>query len=84
MIHVIQEYGSCSLFQEYELVVGQLENTQLRSSNIDYAGVEDELVQESEGMNSLDDLLVPDVFVAIAADKKSIETFFIIKITIGE
>ena len=35
-------------------------------------------------MNSLDDLLVPDVFVAIATDKKSIETFFIIKITIGE
>ena len=60
------------------------ENTQLRSSNIDYPGVEDELVQESDGMNSLDDFLVPDVFVAIAADKKSIETFFIIKITIGE
>ena len=55
-----KEYGSCSLFQEYGLVVGQLENTQLRLSNIDYAGVEDELVQESEGMNSLDDLLVPD------------------------
>ena len=74
-----KEFGSCSLFTTYELQVGCLKST-LRSSDV--APNPDQ--HKAAALDKLDDVthefLLPNSVCAIAADEKSIDTFWLVKI----
>ena len=60
------EYGSCTLFQEYELSVQILKETSLRSSRLES--------NSNEIVDTNTDFLLPGSFCAIAADNNSADT----------
>jgi len=66
-------YGSCNLFQTYELPTKQLKETALRSSSTC-----NEVVQTET--TSSHDFLMPNSICALAADEKSHDTVWFVQI----
>ena len=78
------DYGSCSLFEKYDLVVQQLKQTCLRSGmvGIENLGIEfDDDIDEVQKEQAASEVLVPDTVVALVADSKSHKSFYFIKTT---
>ena len=75
-----EDYGSCSLFTEYDITAKHLQQICLRSSTLERIGVE---LEEDEPVHDepAADVLLKDVVVALAAEKKARETFYLMKIT---
>ena len=79
------DYGMCALFSEYELQVKFLKKTCLCSGFESNLGID--VDEESEGSEDIahekltTGILVPGTIVALAAEKKSVDTFYLIKIT---
>ena len=69
-----KEYGSCPLFNRYDLQVGCLKETSLHSSVLPKAN---SVESNPEVVN---DFLLPGSVCAIAADRKSTDTVWFIKI----
>ena len=69
------DYGSCSLFEEYDLVVQQLKQTCLRSGmvGIENLGIEFDDDMEVQKEQAASEVLVPDTVVALVANSKSRE-----------
>ena len=70
----MKDYGSCSLFQSYELLIGGLKKIYLRSD------VEEPDLSLEIGGSKENDFIVPGTYCAVAADKSSSETFWLVKI----
>ena len=73
------DYGSCQLFEEYAIMCNHLKRNCLRSDVADSADMEDDEENDEEAEQV--DVLVATTVVALAADKKSFETFYLIEIT---
>jgi len=76
----LNEYGSCELFREFTLTCNQLNKTCLRSQFDDYTGIEKRDEGEVEEETDVNSLCIDSV-VALAASKKSLDPFYLIKIT---
>ena len=76
-----QTYGSCSLFQNYDLVVENLNKINLRL-NYDDKNINDGVERDQE-TNFHNVFLLPGSVCAIAADNKSTDNFWFVQI-IGE
>ena len=79
----LNEYGSCELFRELTLTLtcNQLNKTCLRSQfNDDYIGIEKRDEGEGEEETDVNSLCIDSV-VALAASKKSLDPFYLMKIT---
>ena len=79
----LNEYGSCELFREFTLTLtcNQLNKTCLRSQfNEDYIGIEKRDEGEGEEETDVNSLSIDSV-VALAASKKSLDPFYLMKIT---
>ena len=70
------EYGSCPLFCEYEIVIQELNKTSLRS---DFA-LEEPVITDEDDDKRVNEFLLPGSICAIAADTKSIDTVWFVKI----
>ena len=70
----MKDYGSCSLFQSYELLKGDLKKIYLRSD------VEEPDLRLEVGGSKENDFIVPGTYYTVAADKSSPETFWLVKI----
>ena len=77
----MSEYGFCQLFSEYDITTKQLNKISLRSSNIDQIGAEAVEGDDAADDNPIPEMLTKDSIVALAADKKSRATFYLLKIT---
>ena len=69
--------GSCDRFKEYSVNVGYLNKAHLRSN-------EAEFVPSNDDNDNVNSFLTPESIVAIAADKKSIDTIWFIKVIEAE
>ena len=69
-------YGSCSNFEEYNLLVGTLNKVNLRASEIVEIDASDDLTDEDENI----DFIFPDSIVVVPADEKSLDTVWFIKV----
>jgi hypothetical protein len=67
-----KKYGSCNLFSRYQLDVHELRDMPLRSH--------DPPPPEDLGHMELDGFIVPEAYVAVAADNTSNDTIWIIKV----
>lgn len=67
-----EEYGQCSVFEEYLLNVSTLTASHIRSDNKEFSG--DEVSVEGS------DFLLPGTVCAIAADRKSVDTVWFFEI----
>ena len=68
------KYGSCEMFQEYELISHTLNKVSLRSSTTDTS--DDQSYEETNA----EEFLLEGTICAIAADVNSIDIFWLIKI----
>ena len=68
----ISDYGSCSLFEEFQLSVQSLNKVSLRDNFLP------EDISNYEGF--AEDFILPDTFCAIAADNNSPDTVWFIQI----
>ena len=68
----MNEYGSCQLFESYSLRVQDLHQPNLRSV--------EEPQPEVVGEETVNDFILPDTIVAVAAPKKSIDTVWFIRV----
>ena len=69
-------YGSCSNFEEYNLLVGNLNKVNLLASEIVEIDASDDLTDEDENI----DFIFPDSIVVVPADEKSLDTVWFIKV----
>ncbi|XP_066925552.1 uncharacterized protein [Clytia hemisphaerica] len=70
-----ESYGSCSLFKEYEMVVGDLNHTSLRS---------DGALIQNEKVRVTSDFIIPGTVCAIAASDNSSDTVWFVLISSDE
>ena len=70
------EYGSCPLFCEYEIGIQELNKTSLRS---DFA-LEEPVIADEDDNKPVTEFLLPGSICAIAADTKSIDIVWFVKI----
>lgn len=66
----MDNYGSCKLFREYEMIVHQLNKTSLRSETVTAGLPTDEDDEDDEIVN----FLVPGTICAVAANVSSSDT----------
>ena len=74
-------YGSCQLFKEYEICCNHLKKNCLRSAYVSDIGAEIEDDGEEHDQDEQLDVLLEGTVVALAADKKAYETFYLIQVT---
>ena len=71
-IHI--EYGTCELFEEFALRTGDKLPLFLRSENAT------DMLGDNDYSSTNTDFIVPGSYVAVAAEEKSIDTIYIIKV----
>ena len=75
-----KDYGSCKLFKEYDLVVQQLNKQNLRFNFTD-PGIDGDNDDDEMNESATNEILLPGTIVALAAEKKSTNTFYLIKVS---
>lgn len=73
-----EDYGSCQLFSEHQLTSYNLNQVFLRSNN--QTSTEDEIDLADEDEIYMNNFVTPESYVAVAADKKSPDTVWFIKV----
>ena len=74
------DYGSCALFKEYEINIKHLKKICLRSSIMERISAEIQNPEDAIDDTPAADALLKDVAVALAAEKKAHETFYLMNI----
>ena len=73
-------YGSCSLFKEFNLSVTMLNQVNLRSTMSVTDKCQPSSDPDCDDVSDITEYVVPDTYVAVAADSKSIDTVWFIKV----